>query len=285
MSSSAPIRDNAVIPTLFLIGVTALLIYFAIPRPYRDPRPPTPTPQPTEVAAVQATPEDHLLLMSSGLEQVSASSVQAGSRLFSTTCTACHGSDAKGILGLGKPLVDSGFVDSLNDDELVAFLHTGRSASDPANTTKVAMPAKGGNPSLTDDDLNAIVDYIRSLNGATVVQDVADSEATPIPTVRPFQAIDLGSLPGSSGSTSSETVNATATPQAAASASETPVISYGYQTQGETPTVAAPSEATPITAVVPSDATPTTAYNYQTGADTTNEPVTYPYESQATSEP
>ena len=80
-------------------------------------------------------------------------------------CGACHGPDGLGITGLGKPLVNSEFVDSLSDDELVEFISTGRPVWDANNTTGVDMPARGGNPALTDDDLYAIVAYIRSIQG------------------------------------------------------------------------------------------------------------------------
>jgi cytochrome c1 len=49
------------------------------------------------------------------------------------------------------------------DLALVAFVKVGRPATDPLNTTKVDMPTRGGNPALTDEDLNNIVVYIRSL--------------------------------------------------------------------------------------------------------------------------
>jgi mono/diheme cytochrome c family protein len=246
----------------------------AIPRPYRDPLPDTPTPSPTTAAVavlVEPTPEDHLTLMALGLEQVPASSVQEGSRLFSTTCTACHGSDAKGILGLGKPLIDSPFVDRLNDDELVAFLVAGRMTTDPQNTTGVVMPAKGGNPSLTDDNLNAIVDYIRSLNGAAVVNDVV-GVPTAIPTLKPFQAIDLGSFASAETTPLPEVTSVTPnTPSVEATPAEpTPVISYGYNTASATATPSLPSVA----------ATPTTAYNYDIAPAGTNVPPIYTYEAQ-----
>ena len=300
--SNSP-RENALIPTLFLVGVTALLAFIAIPRPYRDGALPTavPTTAPTSVvvadaAAAQPTTEDHLTLMAFGLEEVPASSVQNGSRLFSTTCTACHGSDARGILGLGKPLIDSAFVNKLNDEEMVAFLHVGRSTSNPENTTKVAMPAKGGNPSLTDDDLNAIVDYIRSLNGATVVQD-AVAEATPFPTARPFQTIDISGIPttGNTNASPVTTEGQDATPTVSAPTDATPVTSYGYETQGQA-TEAPAIDATPTTsygyntqsqstaeAPVSSSAgaTPTTGYSYQTQSEAVNPPVSYGYEAQA----
>nr|WP_290669257.1 cytochrome c [Ardenticatena sp.] len=86
-----------------------------------------------------------------------------GEQLYAQSCAACHGPDARGIQGLGKNLRSSEFVKGLSDDELVEFIKKGRDTSDPANTTGVAMPPKGGNPSLTDQDLYDIVAYIRSI--------------------------------------------------------------------------------------------------------------------------
>lgn len=88
----------------------------------------------------------------------------AGKIAFEKTCITCHGADAKGMPGLGKDLTTSQFVASKSDPELVAFIKTGRPASDPANTQGVDMPPKGGNPALTDQDLYNIVAYIRTLH-------------------------------------------------------------------------------------------------------------------------
>lgn len=87
----------------------------------------------------------------------------SGADLYKSSCAACHGPDAKGIPNLGKDLVNSEFCKSQTDDQMLAFLKKGRAADDPANTTKVAMPPKGGNPALKDDDLRSIVTYINSL--------------------------------------------------------------------------------------------------------------------------
>jgi disulfide bond formation protein DsbB len=57
----------------------------------------------------------------------------------------------------------SEFIAGKSDDELVEFLKVGRPPDDPLNTTGVAMLPKGGNPSLTDEDLHNIVAYIRTL--------------------------------------------------------------------------------------------------------------------------
>jgi disulfide bond formation protein DsbB len=86
-----------------------------------------------------------------------------GATKFAGTCAGCHGPDATGISGLGKDLTTSTFAKGLSDADLVAFILKGRPAGDPANTTKVDMPAKGGNPALTEDDLYDIVAYLRTL--------------------------------------------------------------------------------------------------------------------------
>ena len=87
----------------------------------------------------------------------------AGKAGFDQFCSVCHGTDGKGRAGLGKNLITSEFVKSKTDAELVAFIAAGRPSSDPANTTGVDMPAKGGNPSFTDQDLANIVAYVRTL--------------------------------------------------------------------------------------------------------------------------
>ncbi len=78
-------------------------------------------------------------------------------------CSACHGPNGRGIPNLGKDLVESEFVDGLTDEALLEFIKTGRPIWDPLNTTGIDMPGKGGNPALSDDDILAIIAYIRTL--------------------------------------------------------------------------------------------------------------------------
>lgn len=87
-----------------------------------------------------------------------------GAPLYVSSCSACHGPDAKGVPNLGKPLAGSAFVKGQTDAQLVDFTKRGRPASDPANTTKIDMPPKGGNPALTDAQLADIVAHLRTLN-------------------------------------------------------------------------------------------------------------------------
>jgi len=87
----------------------------------------------------------------------------AGKTKFEGTCASCHGMDAKGLTNLGKDLTTSVFSKGLSDKDLVAFVTAGRPASDAANTTGVDMPARGGNPALSEQDLYDIVAYVHTL--------------------------------------------------------------------------------------------------------------------------
>ena len=48
--------------------------------------------------------------------------------------------------------------------DLVTLITSGRPASDPANSTGVDMPPKGGNPSLSEESIRDIVAYLKTLN-------------------------------------------------------------------------------------------------------------------------
>jgi mono/diheme cytochrome c family protein len=100
-----------------------------------------------------------------GSDQTQASSGDpaAGQKLFTSTCSACHGPAGEGLPGLGKDMTTSEFIASNTDDELVDFIKVGRDPSDPLNTTGVAMPPKAGNPALSDEDLYNVVSYIRTI--------------------------------------------------------------------------------------------------------------------------
>ena len=86
-----------------------------------------------------------------------------GQKAYLSTCATCHGKDGYGLPKLGKSLHANAFLGERSDEEMVAFIKTGRPASDPLNTTGVDMPPKGGNPALTDDEIAAIIAYLRTL--------------------------------------------------------------------------------------------------------------------------
>jgi disulfide bond formation protein DsbB len=90
----------------------------------------------------------------------------AGEATYSQICIACHGPGGTGVQGLGKPLTTSEFVAGMSDTEFHDFIVRGRDVSDPANTTGVAMPPKGGNPALKDQDIYNIIAYIRQIQAS-----------------------------------------------------------------------------------------------------------------------
>jgi mono/diheme cytochrome c family protein len=106
-------------------------------------------------AVVEAAPAVH---------EASLGDADRGQQLYASTCSACHGPNGEGVQGLGKDMRHSEFIAGLSDEELLAFLKVGRDMSDPLNTTGVAMPPKGGNPALNDEQLTDIIAFMRSIH-------------------------------------------------------------------------------------------------------------------------
>jgi mono/diheme cytochrome c family protein len=86
-----------------------------------------------------------------------------GRRLFRQNCATCHGMRGEGMDRLGKALVGNEMISVTSTSSLVEFLAEGRPAAHPDNTRGIDMPPRGGNPGLSDDDLAAIVAYLRTL--------------------------------------------------------------------------------------------------------------------------
>src|SRR5215213_9359063 len=68
--------------------------------------PPPPTSAPVAGQAAQAAP---------------VGDAAKGKRLFTATCSACHGPNAEGVRGLGKDMTHSEFIAGLSDQELLAL--------------------------------------------------------------------------------------------------------------------------------------------------------------------
>jgi disulfide bond formation protein DsbB len=140
---------------LGVLGVAGMIGVAYLVFQTRDSEPPVAEPEPAPVLTTE--PE-------TAPETALASASPDGAALFSVTCPSCHGADAKGVPGLGKDMTNSEFVNGLSDDELVEFIKLGRPVDDPLNTTGVPMPPKGLNMALSDDEILAIVKYMRSLS-------------------------------------------------------------------------------------------------------------------------
>jgi disulfide bond formation protein DsbB len=146
--------------------------------PSVTPLPPTPTTTvipsaiPTELPAAAATSAPAVMADAGQTNPANTSSsdydpalIGRGQQQF-MLCAACHGPDGRGLPNLGKDLVASDFVHSLSDEDLLTFVKTGRPIWDPLNTTGIDMPPKGGNPAMTDEDILAVIAYVRSLSAS-----------------------------------------------------------------------------------------------------------------------
>lgn len=87
-----------------------------------------------------------------------------GKTFFGRYCVACHGPEAKGLPNLGPDLTVSPFVAEKSDAELLDFVKKGRAIDDPLNKTGIPMPPKGGNPALKDSEIEAIIQFLRSIH-------------------------------------------------------------------------------------------------------------------------
>ena len=86
-----------------------------------------------------------------------------GKVVYNKTCLQCHGEGGVGVEGLGKNWVESEFIANSSDEELLAFIRAGRTIDDPMSAGVSPMPPSGGDPTLSDEDLNNVIKYMRSL--------------------------------------------------------------------------------------------------------------------------
>jgi heme/copper-type cytochrome/quinol oxidase subunit 3 len=86
-----------------------------------------------------------------------------GKRIYLGTCAACHAPDGSGVKGQGQNLRDSSFLTDKSDEKALAFVKAGRQPFDPESKLHLAMPARGGNPSLSDASLLDTIAYVREL--------------------------------------------------------------------------------------------------------------------------
>ncbi len=188
-----------IVPLLIFFGIMGLLLAGLLVSQTgirREAQPAEATAAPEVTAA--ATPEQPAeTAVAAATWTLDPQRVAAGEQIFHSLCMACHGFDAKGIVGLGKSLIGSEFANSLSDEELVQFIIVGREVRDPLNTTGVAMPARGGNPSLTDENLADVVAYIRSLNVAAGFKPLPPTGAfvAAAPTAAPASPTPSGPTP------------------------------------------------------------------------------------------
>ena len=87
--------------------------------------------------------------------------VATGKTVYSRTCVACHGANGKGMIpGVSDFTKPDGPL-TKSDEVLIASIRDGLVT--PGKP--LSMPAKGGNPSLTDEEIQAVLVYLRATFG------------------------------------------------------------------------------------------------------------------------
>lgn len=83
---------------------------------------------------------------------------QGGESVYQQTCIACHGEEGKGVMPGVPDFTAKNSRLTRSDEVLLKNMRDGvQSKGSP-----MAMPAKGGNSNLTDDDLKNVLKYMRS---------------------------------------------------------------------------------------------------------------------------
>jgi cytochrome c553 len=87
---------------------------------------------------------------------------------WDTICAKCHGADGKGQTKVGQMLKIKDFTDAkvqtdMKDDAMTKAIKDG--IKDADGKTKMKAYVTGADTPLTDDDVKALVTYVRGLKG------------------------------------------------------------------------------------------------------------------------
>ena len=90
-----------------------------------------------------------------------AKDVVAGTVIFRTKCVPCHGADGVGT-AMAPAFKGNAWIKGASRDEIAAVIKNGREgAAKKYKKFVISMPAQKG---MSDSDVNALVDYLKSIN-------------------------------------------------------------------------------------------------------------------------
>ena len=82
-----------------------------------------------------------------------------GEDIYNNNCILCHGEYAHGAMpGVPDLYINRAWSKKL-DAQLIKRINEGIQSTD----TAIAMPPKGGNPNLTDEEIKASLNYMRKM--------------------------------------------------------------------------------------------------------------------------
>jgi mono/diheme cytochrome c family protein len=100
-----------------------------------------------------------------------------GATLFGQNCATCHGANLEGGIGAVLNPIDKlgGVANPLDPSILIGIITNGRT-SQSGDPKQAPMPPKGGNSSLTDQDIKDLASYIIQQNTSGVSPPLSPGE-------------------------------------------------------------------------------------------------------------
>lgn len=178
-----------------------------------------------------------------GFELVDANAprvFKTGEQVFAAVCTACHTAGVAGAPKVGDNAAWAPFIKAGYDTMLNVALHG-----------KGGMPAKGGNPTLSDYEVARAVVYMANKSGASLPEPAAPAEEG---AKKEADAAPAASAPAA-GAAPAATASAASAPPAGAAAAP-----------GAAASGAAPAAATATAAAAPAAAAPAASAPQQAAA-------------------
>lgn len=97
-----------------------------------------------------------------GAGAATAADLIRGQEIYEQTCVACHGADGRGALPGAPDFTSKSGPLAKQDAQLLKNITDGFQSPG----SMMAMPPKGGNSELTEEDINLVIQYIREKFGA-----------------------------------------------------------------------------------------------------------------------
>jgi mono/diheme cytochrome c family protein len=88
--------------------------------------------------------------------------IETGKKVYSQTCVACHGANGKGMIPGVSDFTKADGPLAKSDEVLIASIRDGLVT--PGKP--LSMPAKGGNPTLSDEEIEAVLLYLKTIFGS-----------------------------------------------------------------------------------------------------------------------
>ena len=97
------------------------------------------------------------LILFSAFLLLNTTSAETGKDMYAESCQSCHASDGRGSMGWVPDLMEEQAWVTMDENDLFNELKLGVRKSGQ----RMRMPAKGGNPDLSDKNLMEIIHYMR----------------------------------------------------------------------------------------------------------------------------